>query len=45
MDDIINSVDNVEIVKKFMNEMEIILSYGNFKIKEWIYLYDKIVLD
>ena len=35
MDDIvINSVDNVETAKKLTNEMETILSNGNFKIKE-----------
>ena len=42
MDDIINSVDNVETAKKLTNEMETILSNGNFKIKEWIYSHDKI---
>ena len=35
MDDIINSVDNVETI----------LSNGNFKIKEWIYSHDKIAPD
>ena len=45
MDDIINSVDNVETAKKLTNEMETILSNGNFKIKEWIYSHDKIAPD
>ena len=45
MDDIINSVDNVETAKKLTNEMETILSYGNFKIKEWIYSHDKTAPD
>ncbi|KAL9955853.1 hypothetical protein ACROYT_G037242 [Oculina patagonica] len=45
MDDIINSVDNVETAKKLTKEMETILSNGNFKIKEWIYSYDNIAPD
>ena len=45
MDDIINSVDNVETANKLTNEMETILSNGNFKIKEWIYSHDKIAPD
>ena len=45
MDDIINSVDNVETAKKLTNEMETILSNRNFKIKEWIYSHDKIAPD
>ena len=45
MDDIINNVDNVETAKKLANEMETILSNGNFKIKEWIYSHDKIASD
>ena len=45
MDDIINSVDNVETAKKVTNEMETILSNGNFKIKEWIYSHDNIAPD
>ena len=45
MDDIINSVDNVETAKKLTNEMGTILSNGNFKIKEWIYSHDKIAPD
>ena len=31
MDDIINSVDKVETAKQLANEMETILSNGNFK--------------
>lgn len=45
MDDIINSVDNVETAKKLTNEMETILSDGNFKITEWIYSHDNIAPD
>jgi len=45
MDDIINSVDNVETAKKLTNEMETILSNRNFKIKEWIYSHDNIAPD
>ncbi|XP_068723850.1 uncharacterized protein [Montipora capricornis] len=45
MDDIINSVDNVETAKKLTNEMETILSNGNFKIKEWIYSHGNIAPD
>lgn len=41
MDHLINSADNLETAKRLTNEMEIILNKGNFKIKEWIYLYDK----
>ena len=46
MDDIINSVDNVETAKKLMNEMETILSDRHFKIKKWTYsAHDKIAPD
>ena len=40
MNDIINSVDNIETAKKLRNEMETILSNGNFK--EWIYSHDDV---
>ena len=39
------NVDNVETAKKLTNEMETILSNGNFRIKEWIYSHDKIAPD
>ena len=42
MDEVINSVDNIETAKKPTNEMETILSIGNFKVKEWIYSHNNI---
>lgn len=42
MDDIIESVFIKEKVIKFVKDIEVLFDEGNFKMKEWIFIYDRI---